>query len=164
MQSHLSESAFAQNSCLRCTAQCGAVTWIVVFSDNGVCVYVCVAQEVAGPAVWLQLLERCVAEHNCQPTALCSLAQQLADQRVLTVQQQQQISDQQQQLSAQQQQILDQQQQLLAQQQQGAAQQQQLLAQQQATAQQGSQVLTLQAQLQVMQSQLQELLQRQQHQ
>jgi hypothetical protein len=32
-------------------------------------------------AVWLQLLERCMSDPNCQRTAMCSLAQQLADQK-----------------------------------------------------------------------------------
>jgi hypothetical protein len=49
--------------------------------------------------VWLQLLERCAAEPNCQPTALRSLAQQLAEQRELTLHLQHQVSQQQQQIA-----------------------------------------------------------------
>jgi uncharacterized coiled-coil protein SlyX len=44
------------------------------------------------PNVWLQLLERCAADPACQPTALRSLAQQLAEQRALTSSQQQGVS------------------------------------------------------------------------
>jgi hypothetical protein len=95
----------------------------------------------AGPvAVWLQLLERCATNSDCQPTVVCSLAQQLVEQRALTVQQQQQLLDLQQQMSAQQQLI--------------AAQQQQLVTQQQIAAQQGRRIAALE-------QHLQQLLQRQ---
>ena len=48
---------------------------------------VCVVQDGPDPDVWLQLLERCAAEPNCQPTALRSLAQQLlAQQQQITAQ------------------------------------------------------------------------------
>jgi hypothetical protein len=92
---------------------------------------VCLLQEGPDPDVWLQLLERCAADPNCQPTAMRSLAQQLAEQRALTAQQQQQMQVQQQQLSA----------------------------QQQVVEGQGARITGLQEQLQAMQAQLQELLQ-----
>lgn len=63
------------------------------------------------PDVWLQLLEVCAAEPRCQPTALRSLAQQLAQQKAATAQQLQQgtlIAEQQQQLAALQQVVVEQ--------------------------------------------------------
>ena len=66
-------------------------------------------QDDAAPDVWLQLLERCAAEPGWQPPAPRSLAQQLAQQGVLSAQQQQQIADLQDRLSAQQQQMAEQQ-------------------------------------------------------
>ncbi len=39
-------------------------------------------------AVWPQLLKRCAAQPGCHPSALHSLAQQLAEQKALTPQQQ----------------------------------------------------------------------------
>jgi small-conductance mechanosensitive channel len=60
-------------------------------------------QDGPSPDVWLQLLERLAAVAECQPVAMCSLAQQLAEQRALTDRQQQQIADLQEQVSAQQQ-------------------------------------------------------------
>jgi hypothetical protein len=57
---------------------------------------VCVVQDRADPDVWLQLLERCAAEPNCQPTAMRSMAQQLvAQQQQITAQQQQLVEQQQ---------------------------------------------------------------------
>jgi hypothetical protein len=93
-----------------------------------------------GP-VWLQLLECCAAEPDCQPAALCSLAKMLADQRVLTLQQQQRLVEQEA-GSRQQQQQLSTQQQVIA------AQQQQLQAQQQVAAEQGARIAALEGQLQ----------------
>jgi hypothetical protein len=70
---------------------------------------ICLLQADPAPDVWLQLLELCASDPDCQPTALRSLARQLADQqllttqqRVLNAQQQQQIAGLQDQLSAQQ--------------------------------------------------------------
>ncbi len=84
------------------------------------------------PSVWLQLLERCAADPECAPTALRNLARQLAEQRALTAQQQQQLLDQ----------------------------QQQLVAQQRVAAQQGAAIAELKNKLQVLQSQLQQLVPR----
>lgn len=53
--------------------------------------------------VWLQLLECCAADPEGQPTALRSLAQQLAEKRALSGQQQQQIAQLQKQVSVQEQ-------------------------------------------------------------
>ena len=58
-----------------------------------------VLQEGPAPDVWLQLLEDCAADPTCQPPAMRSLAQQLAEQRALTAELQQQVSDQQQQIT-----------------------------------------------------------------
>jgi hypothetical protein len=57
-------------------------------------------QAGSAPDVWLQLLEHCVADSDCQPTALCSLALQLAGQRSRTAQLEQQVSKQQQQIAS----------------------------------------------------------------
>jgi hypothetical protein len=59
-------------------------------------------QDGSAPDVWLQLLERCAAEPDCQPAALRGLGQQLAEQRALTTTLQQRVCAQEQ-LSAQQQ-------------------------------------------------------------
>lgn len=68
------------------------------------CLYL--LQASAAPDVWLQLLQQCVADPNCQTTALhqaiCILAQQMVEQRALSAQQ---VSDQQERLLAQKQQI-----------------------------------------------------------
>ena len=88
-------------------------------------------QAGSAPDVWLQLLERCAAEPGCQPAALRSLAQQLAEHRVLTAQQAQLCGVQQRQISSLLQQIGGLQWCVNAQQQQGYLQQQQLSAQQQ---------------------------------
>jgi len=45
------------------------------------------------PDVWLQLLERCAADSECQPAITCNLAQQLAVQEALNRQQQQDLTD-----------------------------------------------------------------------
>jgi hypothetical protein len=95
----------------------------------------CVLQEGPDPDVWLQLLERCAADPNWQPTALRSVAQLLAEQKALTAQQQQQMQVQQQQLSA----------------------------QRQVVEGQGTRITGLEGQLQAMHAQLQQLLQRQLH-
>jgi hypothetical protein len=84
--------------------------------------------------VWLQLLECCAAEPDCQPAALCSLAKALAQQRALTTQQQQRLAEQEAANRQQQQQLVDQ--------------QQQLLAQQQVAAEQGARIAALEGQLQ----------------
>ena len=60
-----------------------------------------VLQATSAPDVWLQLLERCAADPDCQPTALRSLAEQLAEQKALTAQQQHQLAVQQQVAAAQ---------------------------------------------------------------
>jgi small-conductance mechanosensitive channel len=60
-------------------------------------------QDGPSPDVWLQLLERLVAVDECQPIAMRSVAQQLAEQRALTGCQQRKIAGLQEQLSAQQQ-------------------------------------------------------------
>jgi hypothetical protein len=60
------------------------------------CIVPHMLQDGSAPDVWLQLLERCAAEPDCQPqasTALRSLAQQLAEQRALTTQLRQHMSD-----------------------------------------------------------------------
>jgi hypothetical protein len=44
-------------------------------------------QDGSIPDVWLQLLERCAADPECQPTTLRSLAQQLSKQRTQSEQQ-----------------------------------------------------------------------------
>ena len=95
------------------------------------------------PDVWLQLLERCAAEPGCQPTAIRSLAQRLADQHALSEQQ----------LDSQRAVIAHQQQQIACLEGQQQQQEQQLLAQQQVAAAQGSRIAALEGQLQ-------ELLQR----
>jgi hypothetical protein len=46
------------------------------------------------PDVRLQPLEHCGADPNCKPTVLRDLAQQLAEQRAVAVQQQQALSEQ----------------------------------------------------------------------
>lgn len=119
-------------------------------SHQCVCIYVCVPQDESGP-VWVQLLERCYAERSCPPKIVCSLAQQLAEQRALTEVHQYQIQEQQRQLAVQRRENVQQALQL-------QLQQDQLSAQQHAAAEQGSLVAELQGQLQVLQSQLQELL------
>lgn len=83
-----------------------------------------VLQAGSGGDVWLQLLERCAADPDCQPTAMRSLAQQLAEQSALTARYEQQLSAQQQHMSAQEQLIAAQQQQIAGLQGQIAAQQQ----------------------------------------
>jgi hypothetical protein len=62
-----------------------------------------VLQEGPAPDVWLQLLMLCAAKLDGQPEALRSLAQQLAEQGMLTAEQRQQMLVQVQQLSARQQ-------------------------------------------------------------
>jgi hypothetical protein len=98
--------------------------------------------------VWLQLLECCAAEPDCQPAALCSLTRSLAEQRALTAQQQQRLAKQEAANRQQHQQLLDQQQQLSAQQELVAEQQQQLSAQQQIAAEQGARIAALEGWLQ----------------
>ena len=94
------------------------------------------------PDVWMQLLEYCAADPDCQPMTVRSLAQQLGEQRALAVQlqdrlaaQEQAVSDQQQRVSVQGQLNAEQQQQIALQQQQitglqGQLQELQLLASQ----------------------------------
>jgi hypothetical protein len=108
----------------------------------------CVLQADNDSPVWLQLLECCAAESGCQPAALCSLAKVLAEQRALTLQQQQRLAEQEAANRQQQQQLLDQQQQLSAQQEMVAEQQQQLSAQQRTAAEQGARIVALEGQLQ----------------
>lgn len=48
----------------------------------------------SNPEVWLQLLEHCAVHLNCHPRIVCDLAQQLAEQRAIVVQQQQALSEQ----------------------------------------------------------------------
>jgi hypothetical protein len=48
----------------------------------------------SNPEVWLQLLERCAFHLNCHPTIVRDLAQQLAQQRAMVVQQQQALFEQ----------------------------------------------------------------------
>jgi hypothetical protein len=55
---------------------------------------VSVLQEGPEPDVWLQLLERCVADRGCQPTALRNMAQQLVAQQQQSAAQQQVASKQ----------------------------------------------------------------------
>ncbi len=55
------------------------VTQLCVFAVN-------ILQANTGPDVWLQLLEYCATDPDCQPTALRSLAQQLAEQRAFSAQ------------------------------------------------------------------------------
>lgn len=75
--------------------------------------------------MWLQLLECCcAADASCQPKALGTLAQQLAEQKAMVVRQQQQIAHLQEQ------------------------QERQLLAQQQVAAEQGARIAALEGQLQ----------------
>jgi hypothetical protein len=93
-----------------------------------------------GP-VWLQLLECCVAEPDCQPAALCSLATALAEQRVLTLQQQQRLAEQE---AADRQQ----QQQIAHLHEQHEQKEQQLSAQQQVAAEQSARIAALEGQLQ----------------
>jgi hypothetical protein len=111
------------------------------------------------PDVWLQLLVRCAAAPSCQSTAVRSLAQQLAEHRALTAQQQQQLAEQRALTTQEQQQIAGLHQHLSAQQRHAAEQlaglQGQISAQRQLVIQQGAQIAALQAQLQL-------LLQRQQ--
>ena len=113
----------------------------------------CVLQAGSAPDVWLQLLEECAGDPNCQPTVLRGLAQQLAEQRALTAQQQtaqqQEMSNAQQQLAeqaattaqqlAELRAIVAQQQEQIAAQQQQIAMLLQLSAQQQVAARQGVQ-------------------------
>lgn len=112
-------------------------------------IYVRVLQAPLAPDVWLQLLECCAADPDCQPSALRSLAQQLADQRVLTKQHAAQLSEQRA-LNAQQQQQI-------------AGLQDQLSAQEQLVAEQGMQyralVAGLEGQLRELRAELQELRQ-----
>jgi chromosome segregation ATPase len=114
-------------------------------------------------AVWLQLLERCAAEPDCHPSALRSLAQQLAEQWALTVQLQQQVSDQQQQIAVLQ--ASDQQHGVAAVNQENVAQQQQISGlqervstQEQLIAAQQQQIAGLQGQLQELRAAVQQLL------
>jgi hypothetical protein len=66
----------------------------------------CILQAGSPPDVWLQLLKCCVEEPDCQLSTLCSLGQQLVEQRAehsaVTDRQQQEIAGLQEQLSAQQ--------------------------------------------------------------
>ena len=136
--------------------------------------FACAAQAGSPPDVWLQLLERCAAtDPGCQPAALRSLAQQLAEQRALTAGQiaglQAQLSCEQQRAEALQQQhvaaqqliagmyvqLTDQQQHNLVLRQQHAASQQQLSAQQQTIAEQGARITALEGQLQQLLQRLQ---------
>jgi uncharacterized protein YicC (UPF0701 family) len=118
----------------------------------------CGLQASPVPDVWLQLLELCAAEPDCQPTVLRSLArqlaearaalaQQLAEQRVLTAQQLAELRGV---VTQQQQQITTQQQVIAAAQQQMAAQEQRLLAQQITAAEQGPRIAALEGQLQAL--------------
>jgi hypothetical protein len=102
----------------------------------------CALQDSPSPDVWLQLLERCAEELGCQPTALRSLAQQLAEQRRLSehrlaqqkVQREQQLTEQR---------VLN-----VQQQKQLAYLQAELIAQQQVVAEQGARIAALEAQMQ----------------
>lgn len=98
--------------------------------------------------MWLQLLEQCVAEGNCQPTVMRSLAHQLAEQRALTLTEQQRVCAHQQHIAHQHQQIAGLQWQVSTQHQHTMVLQQQLAAQQQFAAQQAAQIAALQQQLQ----------------
>ena len=125
-------------------------------------------QEGSASDVWLQLLERCAAEAECQPTAVRSLAQQLAEQKALTARHEHQLSTQQQQLLVQEQQIADLQEQLSAQQ--LAEQrtlttqlQQQVSDQQQGMLEQEQQIAGLQGRLQELHAAVQQLMLSQQH-
>jgi hypothetical protein len=117
-----------------------------------------VLQDGSVPTVWLQLLERCVAEPDCHPTALHSLAQQLAEQRAVSALLQQQLLAQQQvshYLSVQSAQQLAEQRALNAhQQQQIGGLHMMLLSHQQVAAEQGARIAALEGALQ-------QLLQRQ---
>ena len=111
-------------------------------------------QEGPAPDVWLQLLERYAEDQpGCQPAALRSLAQQLAQQRALIALQQQQLTVQQD-IAAKQHTLDEQQQQL-------NVMQERLSSQLQVTAEQDTRMAGLEGQLQEMQAQLQKLLQRQ---
>jgi hypothetical protein len=90
------------------------------------------------PDVWLQLLERCAADPNCQPTALRSLAHQLSDQKAQSEQQAAELRAV----------VAHQQQQIACLEGQQKQQEQQLLAQQQVAAAQGSRIAALEGQLQ----------------
>jgi hypothetical protein len=82
--------AFDVASLLPLTSLTAVTEFLVVWTPS-----LSIRLEQAGsrPAVWLQLLEKCCAEDpGCQPVAICSLAQQLAEQRALTAQQQQVIA------------------------------------------------------------------------
>ena len=72
------------------------------------CVLLLALQEGPAPDVWLHLLMLCAAKLDGQPEALRSLAQQLAEQGVLTAHQQQQMLVQLQQLSGQQHDVAEQ--------------------------------------------------------
>jgi hypothetical protein len=127
-----------------------------------------VLQEGDASDVWLQLLERCAAEPDCQPTALRSLAQQLAEQRALTAQHGHQLPIQQKKLLAQEQQIAGLQEQLSAQQLSEERTlttqlQQQVSDQQQRMLEQEQQIAGLQGRLQELHAAVQQLMLSQQH-
>jgi len=106
------------------------------------------------PDVWLQLLERCAADSDCQPAIIRNLAQQLLEREAINSQQQeqeQQLTDLQQQL-AEQEHINSQQQQDLA------DLRQQLVEQQQLNAALQEQVAGHGAQLQALEAKFQQLL------
>jgi hypothetical protein len=107
-----------------------------------------VLQAGSSPDVWLQLLEQCAADGNCQPTVMRSLARQLAEQRALTLTEQQRVCAHQQHIAHQHQQIASLQWQVSTQHQHTMVLQQQLAAQQQFAAQQAAQIAALQQQLQ----------------
>jgi predicted transcriptional regulator len=125
------------------------------------CCLICllfVLQDGSPPDVWLQLLERCAKDPTCQPKTVRILAQQLAEQRSLTVQLQDRLAAQEQLVSDQQQQMSDQKQRVLTQEQLNAEQQQQVAAQQQQIAVQQQQIAGLQGQLQELHAAVQQLL------
>jgi DNA anti-recombination protein RmuC len=101
----------------------------------------------APPNVWLQLLEQCATIHDCHPSILHTLAQQLAEQRARTTQLEQQVSDQQQAAVVRQQHIASLQEQASNQQQLVAALQQQVASMQQQQQQQQQQRVMAQEQL-----------------
>jgi hypothetical protein len=104
--------------------------------------FICLLQADPAPDVCLQLLELCASDPDCQPTALRSMAQQLAEQQLLTTQQRVLNAHQQQQI---------------------AGLQDQLSAQQRIVAEQGMQhrtlVASLESQLQELRAELQQLRQ-----
>lgn len=120
----------------------------------------CPLQDAGYPDVWLQLLKCCVTHADCQPTAICNLAQQLAEQRASSREQQQHVAllrqhqDEQEQQTAQ---LRDLKQQVALLQ---VQQVQQVLAHQQVEAERSSRIAVLESMLQSQQRLLQELLQR----